>query len=340
MSGLMGILDQRTPPIAWPNGCRVLVLDGGGIRGAFTAAVLTALEGTLKRKIADHFDLIVGTSTGAILALGLGVGISPARILDFYRTRGRTVFPAITTARRVRSTIRHLFRPKLSQKTLHEALHEVLGSQKLGESSVRLVIPTFDALKATACTFKTAHHPRLRHDVDLRIVDVAAAAAAAPTYYPAARFEERPGHAYFDGGVWANSPLLVGITEAVYFLGAQLSDIRMLSIGTTNVITDFLAKEHAGVIRWNRHLIDMMMVGQETAAISQAKLLLSDGCLERIDLRTPSRLVLDDARDEVVARLAGYGQSLAREAALLARVEAQFLNDTPAAAFRALHLPT
>lgn len=63
---------------------QILSLDGGGIKGVFTAAVLAAVEEKLNVNIADHFDLIVGTSTGGIIALGLGMGLRPAEILKFY----------------------------------------------------------------------------------------------------------------------------------------------------------------------------------------------------------------------------------------------------------------
>jgi patatin-like phospholipase/acyl hydrolase len=55
---------------------RILCLDGGGIKGVFTAAALARVEDQTKKRIVDHFDLICGTSTGGILAIGLGMGLS------------------------------------------------------------------------------------------------------------------------------------------------------------------------------------------------------------------------------------------------------------------------
>ena len=72
---------------------RILSLDGGGIKGTFTAAVLAEWERITKCKLTDHFDLIAGTSTGGILALGLGMGLSAQTMLEFYEQRGPTVFP-------------------------------------------------------------------------------------------------------------------------------------------------------------------------------------------------------------------------------------------------------
>ena len=71
----------------------VLSLDGGGIRGIFSAAVLAAIEEDHKVRVAEKFDLITGTSTGGILALGLGLGLSPKDILDFYFKYSESIFP-------------------------------------------------------------------------------------------------------------------------------------------------------------------------------------------------------------------------------------------------------
>ena len=73
----------------------VLSIDGGGVRGIFAAAVLANLERDTGTKITDHFDLIVGTSTGGIIALGLGAGLSPEEILACYVENVNSIFPAL-----------------------------------------------------------------------------------------------------------------------------------------------------------------------------------------------------------------------------------------------------
>ena len=68
----------------WPPGrFQVLALDGGGIRGLYTASLLGALEKGIGRPIVDHFDLIAGTSTGGIIALGLAKGLTNYGDRDF-----------------------------------------------------------------------------------------------------------------------------------------------------------------------------------------------------------------------------------------------------------------
>ena len=88
---------------------RILSIDGGGIKGVFPAAFLSAVEDCLVTPIADHFDLIAGTSTGGLIALGLGLGLRPKELLEFYKEQGDRIFPRAQT---VASRPRHYLRAK------------------------------------------------------------------------------------------------------------------------------------------------------------------------------------------------------------------------------------
>lgn len=197
---------------------RILSIDGGGIKGAFAASALAALEDDLRCRAVEHFDLITGTSTGGIIAIGLGLGLSAREILEFYKSKGPEIFPSTSLVQRTGGAIRQfLGGPKHSHETLRSALEAVFGDRRFGESTCRLVIPTYDAVGGRIFVMKTAHHQRFRYDIEARAVDVALATSAAPTYFAAARFPQHEGASYIDGGVWANCPVLVGLTEAVAF---------------------------------------------------------------------------------------------------------------------------
>jgi len=90
------------------NTFRILALDGGGIKGAFTAAVLAAWEKDTNLQVQDHFDLITGTSTGGILAIGLGLGLSGEKMLDFYKERGPAIFPITGFGRNLLRKVRQM----------------------------------------------------------------------------------------------------------------------------------------------------------------------------------------------------------------------------------------
>ena len=101
---------------------RILALDGGGIKGAFTAAVLAEWEEATQSRVVDHFDLISGTSTGGILAIGLGMGLSATEMLQFYKQRGPHIFPVTGFGRKFGRALRQVMQPKYSGEVLRREL--------------------------------------------------------------------------------------------------------------------------------------------------------------------------------------------------------------------------
>jgi uncharacterized protein len=312
---------------------RILSLDGGGIKGTFTASVLCALEENTGHKIVEHFDLITGTSTGGILAIGLGLGFSPRELLDFYLRRGPIIFPSTSVVDRRIGRLRQFFGPKHSHGTLREELHAILQNRKLGESKARLAIPAYDANQGRIFVFKTAHHERFVYDIGALAIDVALATAAAPTYFAAAPFPEHEGASYVDGGVWANSPALVGVVEAIGFLGQMPGQIDVLSVGTTTEPFNIAKHLQSGLVQWNTGIIDLMFAAQMEAAIAEART-LTLGHLHRINfVALPGQYRMDDARPEVIKGLAGIGRGEAVKREHLDVVCDRFLNGKPAPKF-------
>ena len=209
---------------------QILSLDGGGFKGLFSAAVLAKLEEKTEHKITDHFDLITGTSTGGLIAIGLGLGMSPKEIVQFYVQEGPKIFANTLGWRSVLQWIGR----KFPQNRLASALKSKSAfSQKLlGQSSKRLVIPTYNLGTDQVRVFKTPHHPRLTTDLNIPAWKIALATSAAPTFFPACR--EINHMRLIDGGVWANNPAMVGVVEAVSMLNVPLEAIKVFSIGTTD----------------------------------------------------------------------------------------------------------
>jgi patatin-like phospholipase/acyl hydrolase len=303
---------------------RILSLDGGGIKGAFTASVLAEIEDEIKDPIGEYFDLIAGTSTGGILALGLGFRIPARKIMEFYRDMGPRIFPA-TGRLGIKGFVRQLFGTKHSHAELRAALVRVLADRKFGNSQNRLIIPTYDAVRGRIFLFKTAHHPRFHYDVGALAVDVALATSAAPTYFAAAPFPTHVGSSFVDGGVWANNPALAAIIEAVCFLNVPMDQIDVLSIGTTTAPFNIANNRDAGILRWNVGMINVMFEAQAEAASEEAKL-LSNGRLFRIDVITkPGEFSLDDATPDKIAQLINLGRGEAVKRETLDAVKTRFV---------------
>ena len=260
---------------------QVLSLDGGGMRGIFTAAALAGLEEDLDRPIMAHFDLIVGTSTGGILALALGAGLSPREALEIYLDEGASIFPGPERWR----SLRRFFTAKYTQESLARVARRVFGETLLGESNIPLVIPAYSLGENIPYLFKTPHHVRLKRDWRVPMWAVAMATSAAPTFFPAFKL---PGSQIrlIDGGVWANNPAMVGVTEAVSSFARPLDAIRVLSLGTAadpRVRPERL--DRGGVLQWvtGRSAVDVLVSGQGAGAIAQVELLLGPDHAHRLD---------------------------------------------------------
>ncbi len=212
---------------------RILRLNGGGVKGAFSASVLQALEESTGPDCVDHFDVITGTSTGGIIALGLGLGLPAKTITDFYRDKGSDIFPVLGVVKGSLARARQLLLPKHRKTALRDALVTVFGDRRPVESRCRLVIPAYDASTGRIYVFKTVHYQDLVHDYEIPAVDVTLATSSAPTFFAATKPAGHQQAAYVDGGEWANWPAIVGLTEALGFLDQHPQEVAILSIGTT-----------------------------------------------------------------------------------------------------------
>ncbi|MRS05906.1 patatin, partial [bacterium] len=133
------------------NRFQILSLDGGGIKGLFSAAVLAAIEEDLRLNIVDHFDLIAGTSTGGIIAIGIGLGMSPREIVEFYLREGPKIFPRWLGTKR----FQHWAYRKFSSEPLITALQSCFSGKRFGDSKKRLVIPAYNLGEDDVYIFRT-----------------------------------------------------------------------------------------------------------------------------------------------------------------------------------------
>ncbi len=302
---------------------RILSLSGGGIRGVYTASFLAELEELTGKNVADYFDLIVGTSTGGLIALALGLGQSPKSIRDFYLKHGGDIFPR-------RSKVKKLFRKAQVHRTLHDstglrdAVQKRLGTEAiLGDSKKRLVVNTFNAAKGQPQCFKTRHHERYLKDWRRPAWEVAMATAAAPVFLRA--FESEDGTDYIDGGVWANSPVLVGVVEAMSDFKKSANEIEVLSIGTTRTPFSVDPKARKGgawqnTSMLNRRMIDLLMEANRAGAMNMASLLIGKDNIMDIDHTVkPGEFELDDTSKGRLRDLKALGESSAKDKAMEVR---------------------
>jgi hypothetical protein len=312
---------------------RILALDGGGIKGTFTAAVLATWEKQLGRSILGHFDLIAGTSTGGIIAIGLGLGLSAEKLLRFYRDRGPIIFPMTSFGSRLVHNIRYVFQPKFSQEILLSELQAAYNSggksRTLRESQSRLLIPSYHAVAGISHAFRTPHHSLLTGDGGVEAAHAALATAAAPTFFAAAKVGNMVAESsYFDGGVWANSPAMAAIVESVCYLGVPLDRIDVLSVGTTQEPSSVRKKVGSGLGGWNKGLIDLLMNVQSESSLRHARLLAGEPRFLRVNCTTPKGAYKLDHPNEI-GELAQLGNLEGSRPDILSQVRSRFLNGVP-----------
>lgn len=307
---------------------RILCLDGGGIRGAFTAAVLATWDGMMPRgadapTLIDRFDLVAGTSTGSILAAGLAMGLSPGRLVDLYRDHAARIFPA-------RSGWAALFSRKYDTAPLREALVEQLGGRTLDRARRPLVIPAVLASRGAAVLITTPHAQDRTADRSMTAVDAVLASAAAPTFFAEATVDGPIATGrYIDGGLWANNPVLPAIAEAVGHLGTSPDRIDVLSVGTMATTHDFHRAHGGGLAQWGPRVSDLFFAAQESGAEQVARTILGEARLLRVNGFSSVLDRIDDG--SAVERLSAWGQEVGRDT--FASVRGRFLEGPPAPAW-------
>lgn len=215
---------------------RILSLDGGGMRGTYTATYLERVAATFAKRrnvpeldIGAAFDLIVGTSTGGIIACALVAGVPLAEIVSLYAEDGPKIFSRQLPSGTFSIITDTWMRPAaLSSGTqaLRAALTEKLHVKTLGEvyaeRGIGLAIPAVEMSQHHAWVFKTPHLKDMTNhrDDNYTLVDVCLATTAAPIYRSLTAID-RPDsqvggfNVFVDGGLWANNPVLVGLIDAL-----------------------------------------------------------------------------------------------------------------------------
>ena len=266
----------------------------------FPATLLAELERrhTAGRPIGEYFDLVAGTSTGGILALGLAAGLTGGELQDLYVRRGPEIFPRLIGGwpGRVIDCLMwpwYLGSARYDRKALREILGEKLGSLTIGDAKLRLCIPCFDGRYSEVYIFKTPHHPDYRTDRFEPMMRAALATAAAPVYY---RPLVEGGYTFVDGGIWANNPAMLAVIEALTAFDVDRDRIDVLSLGCGDdpYRVSRWQRRFGGLFFWKTAIFAAMRL-QSVAATNQARLLLGPGQVIRIDAPTnEAKIAMDD----------------------------------------------
>lgn len=246
-----------------PGPKRILALDGGGIRGALTLGFLEKIEATLRQRhgndpdfrLSDYFDLIGGTSTGAIIATCLALGMKASEVKRLYLDLGGVIFAK-------RRTWFQWLSAKFDASALETSLQDVLGNRTLGSADLRTGLCIVTKRADTGSTWPLINHPGGKYYDDNRGIllrKAVRASAAAPTYFTPEVIGVGKGEeaAFVDGGVsmYNNPALLLFLVATLkgfpFHWDAGGDKLMVVSVGTGWSRTRVLPSQVTDNKLWN-----------------------------------------------------------------------------------------
>ncbi len=264
----------------------------------------------------------------------------PNALADLYLRRGNEIFPPpgdglIGAAHRRLGDLRQFFQYRYDREALMAILAETFGERTFGEARNRLCIPSFDGRYGEVYIFKTPHHPDFRKDRHEAMTKVAAATAAAPTFFQPL---QDGGYTFVDGGVWANNPVMIALVDALSCFEVPRENIRILSLGCGDdpYIVDKPKIVRGGALAW-RDIIYAAMRLQSLNALGQAGLMIGAQHVIRADAPTSEEKIQMDDWKRAAAELPGAAHTALDD--LGDRVNEMFL-DQIAAPYAPVRLPS
>jgi len=313
---------------------KILSIDGGGIKGLYSSTILEHLEQRFG-PLSEYFDMICGTSTGGLIALGLALKIPAKEISKIYEKDGKKIFPKQT---RLGGIIRQsLWRGKYSDAPLKEVLGAFFGEKTVADLENLVCIPSYSLTDARPWIFKR-DHGKLDRDNKTLLTDVALATSAAPTYFPVCEIPHYNNKQFIDGGVWANNPTLVGVIEALtYFVGKdkEFSSIEILSVSSLNNAAGkpIGLKRHRSFVNWRNDLFDTSLIGQshfsdyfmnKLCGINDIKISYERIPSEQVSAEQQHLVKLDCASEKAIQFIKGKGNDRGQLAKKDLKIEAFF----------------
>jgi uncharacterized protein len=282
---------------------RLLSIDGGGIRGLIPATVLQELERVAGRPTHELFDLVVGTSTGAVLGLGLtaphadgGPRYSAEELRALYLDEGPNIFSR-SLAYRVRSG-NGVTNARYPAGGIEEVLERYFGDLLLSDALGDVLVTAYETELREPFLLRS-RRARVDDDADFTLRNAARAATAAPSFFSPALVTGTDGTEWslIDGGVYANNPTMVGVVEAM--AAYDSSDVLSLSLGTGDLTRPLPHRRIRGwgLLQWARPLIDIVFDGVSSTVDFQAGQLAQSTreVAEHLRFDAP----LDDVSDDI-----------------------------------------
>ena len=293
---------------------KILSIDGGGIRGIYPAYILQCIEERLNIKLLDTFDLIAGTSTGSIIAAGVATGLPASEIVEMYKKHGAKIFqkkrPLLSKLSKLSKKIckkipNNLFDSIYDAQYLNDTLGDVFQDKLMGDIKKPLILPCTDIGNGCVHVIKSNYCDEFTRDATVLVKDAVLASCSAPIYFDPHKLDT---YLLADGGLWANNPALVAVTDAKRRLDSELDDIQILSIGTGNLKTTYgtnTLRKWGIANGWeSEKLVALISSLQEQTVLNCLNLMLRPNQIKRLNFCSDLPLPLDDVSiiDDIISK--------------------------------------
>lgn len=273
----------------------ILSIDGGGLRGVYPAHLLLRIQKELDLNYQEYFDLVIGTSTGSIIAAAITCNIDLNKIIKMYEEYGPKIFPDNGKF--------GIFSSKFSEgkKILCDELENVLGEIRFKDiKTPSLIIPSTNICEGKVFVFKSKYSSEFVRDPEILVRDAVLASCSAPTYFDPTRVGE---YLLSDGGLWANNPAMLGYVDAQRRFSKKHDEIKILSIGTGTEMINYERISEArlwGILSgWKtKKFIKLLFSIQSQSIHNYLSLLFPEATNKylRLDFTSNRNLPLDDSK--------------------------------------------
>lgn len=282
----------------------ILCLDGGGMRGVIPVRILMELkscleEAGLTERPEKYFDLVAGTSTGALIALALTcTDMSLEQLMDTYRTCGPIAFPR--ESRGLGQALRTLTSEKYPASGIESLIRKWYGDRKLGDADVRTMIMAYNVLSGEEAELCSWENP------EFSVFDAARATSAAPTYYS----PHQVGNMLLvDGGVIANNPSLFAVSRARQ-IWPDCREFVVVSIGTAGIVHTMAREGSSGILNWLDNIVPLYSNAQKRT-VDRLLEATPDVRYVRIESQMAESINMDDCSPSAIAMMEKHGEWLA-----------------------------
>ncbi|MBM7573337.1 CBASS cGAMP-activated phospholipase [Aquibacillus albus] len=302
---------------------KILCIDGGGIRGVFAIAILQALEKEYEIPVNEHFDVVAGSSTGAIIAASIVLEKQMNDVMTYYKKYGKKIFK--------RQAKVGIFKSVYSDRYLRHFFQKAFGECTLSDIKKPLLIPAVDVTHGKPYIYRSNYGNSGESDLSIKLWDAVLSSCSAPIYFPPNNINNK--YLSIDGGLWANNPSLVGVTEAIHHFKTEMNNIKILSLGTGIQAIDFSMDKdkYWGVKQWlpfrfpsmkvTPKLLDLALHLSSESTSYHCNLLLGDNYL-RINKDLGEEVPFDELK--FINKLSNLGKQAFNEHE---QVIKKFLND-------------